>query len=79
MDHTETPARHGPLTGKALAHMATLESADIVLPTTDGREIRPRRGAKPIRNCSTLGVIRIARVLRVPVGEFFPDQVACTL
>jgi hypothetical protein len=32
---------------KALAQLATLQSADIVLPTTDGREIRLRRVAKP--------------------------------
>jgi transposase len=32
---------------QALAHLATLQSADIVLPTTDGREIRLRRVAKP--------------------------------
>lgn len=31
----------------ALAQLATLQSADIVLPTTDGREIRLRRVAKP--------------------------------
>ena len=35
-----TPAR-------ALALLATLQSADIVLPTTDGREIRLRRVATP--------------------------------
>jgi hypothetical protein len=35
-----TPAR-------ALACLASLHSADIVLPTTDGREIRLRRVAKP--------------------------------
>lgn len=35
-----TPAR-------ALAHLATLQSADIILPTTDGREIRLRRVATP--------------------------------
>ena len=32
---------------KALAQLATLQSADIVLPTTDGREIRLRRVAQP--------------------------------
>jgi transposase len=32
---------------QALAHLATLQSADIVLPTTDGREIRLRRVAQP--------------------------------
>ncbi len=35
-----TPAR-------ALAHLATRQSADIVLPTTDGREIRLRRVTAP--------------------------------
>ena len=35
-----TPAR-------ALARLATLQSADIVLPTTDGREIRLRRVTQP--------------------------------
>ncbi|MGH6781810.1 MAG: IS1634 family transposase, partial [Sphingomonadaceae bacterium] len=35
-----TPAR-------ALAQLATLQSADIVLPTTDGREIRLRRVTEP--------------------------------
>jgi transposase len=32
---------------QALAQLATLQSADIVLPTTDGREIRLRRVATP--------------------------------
>ncbi len=32
---------------QALAHLATLQSADIVLPTTDGREIRLRRVTQP--------------------------------
>ena len=37
---------------KALALLATLQSADIVLPTTDGREIRLRRitNRQPNRN-----------------------------
>jgi hypothetical protein len=35
-----TPAR-------ALALLATVQSADIILPTTDGREIRLRRVATP--------------------------------
>jgi transposase len=35
-----TPAR-------ALAQLATLQSADVILPTTDGREIRLRRVATP--------------------------------
>ena len=32
---------------KALALLSTLHSADIVLPTTDGREIRLRRVTEP--------------------------------
>jgi len=32
---------------KALALLSTLQSADIVLPTTDGREIRLRRITAP--------------------------------
>ena len=32
---------------QALALLSTLQSADIVLPTTDGREIRLRRVATP--------------------------------
>jgi hypothetical protein len=32
---------------KALALLSTLQSADIVLPTTDGREIRLRRTTEP--------------------------------
>ena len=32
---------------KALALLSTLQSADVVLPTTDGREIRLRRVTEP--------------------------------
>jgi hypothetical protein len=32
---------------KAIALLSTLQSADIVLPTTDGREIRLRRITEP--------------------------------
>jgi hypothetical protein len=35
--------------GKALALLSTLHSADIVLPTTDGRQIRLRRVTEPTR------------------------------
>jgi hypothetical protein len=35
---------------KALALLSTLQSADIVLPTTDGREIRLRRITAPTPN-----------------------------
>jgi len=32
---------------KALALLSTLQSADIILPTTDGRELRLRRVTEP--------------------------------
>src|SRR5882762_8474769 len=45
---------------RALAELATLQSADIVLPTTDGREIRLRRVTEPTleqkRILSELGI-----------------------
>jgi transposase len=39
---------------KALALLSTLQSADIVLPTTDGREIRLRRVTEPTREQKSL-------------------------
>jgi transposase len=42
---TETAQAMSPM--KALAMLSTLQSADIVLPTTDGREIRLRRITEP--------------------------------
>ena len=42
---TENPPSLSPM--KALALLSTLQSADIVLPTTDGREIRLRRITEP--------------------------------
>jgi transposase len=39
---------------KALALLSTLQSADIVLPTTDGREIRLRRITEPIAEQTSL-------------------------
>jgi hypothetical protein len=44
-DATENTPPLSPL--KALALLSTLQSADIVLPTTDGREIRLRRITEP--------------------------------
>jgi transposase len=41
-------------TMKALSLMSTLQSADIVLPTTDGREIRLRRITEPTAEQKTL-------------------------
>ena len=38
----------------AIALLSTLQSADIVLPTTDGREIRPRRITEPTANPAAL-------------------------
>jgi hypothetical protein len=49
---------------KALAPLSTRHSADIVLPTTDGREIRLRRikeptpsSARALEGCRFLGVL----------------------
>jgi len=39
---------------KALALLSTLQSADIVLPTTDGREIRLRRITEPTNEQKSL-------------------------
>ena len=39
---------------KALALLSTLQSADIVLPTTDGHEIRLRRITEPTTEQKTL-------------------------
>ena len=39
---------------KAIALLATLQSADIVLPTTDGREIRLRRITEPTADQKSL-------------------------
>jgi hypothetical protein len=39
---------------KALALLSTLQSADIVLPTADGREIRLRRITEPTAEQKTL-------------------------
>ena len=50
MGHAETPVAAERLNlspSKALALLSTLVSADIVLPTTDGREIRLRRVTTP--------------------------------
>ena len=48
-------ASHSPLSPmRALASAATLHSADIVLPTTDGREIRLRRVTTPTAEQQTL-------------------------
>src|ERR1700728_3748629 len=45
---SQVPPRAQPLSPmKALALLSTLQSADIVLPTTDGREIRLRRITEP--------------------------------
>jgi len=43
-----------PSPARALAVAATLHSADIVLPTTDGREIRLRRVTTPTAEQQTL-------------------------
>lgn len=50
LGHVETPLHRrgtGLTPARALALLATLQSADIILPTTDGREIRLRRVTRP--------------------------------
>jgi hypothetical protein len=54
---------------KACALLSTLQRADIVLPTTDGREIRLRRIAEPKLLPQQLGVN-----LPVRVPTQFPFQ-----
>ena len=46
---------------RALALLSTLQSADIVLPTTDGREIRLRRITEPtVEQKSLLQQLKLA-------------------
>jgi transposase len=48
-------AKHSELTpARALALLATVQSVDIILPTTDGREIRLRRVTTPTREQQSL-------------------------
>jgi transposase len=61
-----TPAR-------ALALLATLQSADIILPTTDGREIRLRRVTQP-----TLEQQRLLDQLEIPMPSHLEWNAECS-
>ena len=54
---------------KAIALLSTLQSADIVLPTTDGREIRLRRITEPTAEQKAL-----LRQLGISLPEHLPVQ-----
>jgi|SRR5579872_6121074 len=58
---------------KALALLSTLQSADIALPTTDGREIRLRRIAEP-----TAGQKSLLRHLGLSLPERFELNRKCS-
>src|SRR5206468_5780325 len=53
---------------KALSLMSTLQSADIILPTTDGREIRLRRITEPTAE---------QKSLLQQLGLSLPDRLEC--
>jgi hypothetical protein len=59
---------------KALALLSTLQSADIVLPTTDGREIRLRRVTEPDAEQKSL-----LRQLGVTLPERFQLNRKCSV
>jgi len=58
---------------QALAHLATLQSADIVLPTTDGREIRLRRVTEP-----TPEQQRLLAQLEIPIPTHLERNTECS-
>ncbi|MGH9386049.1 MAG: IS1634 family transposase [Vicinamibacterales bacterium] len=58
---------------QALAHLATLQSADIVLPTTDGREIRLRRVTEP-----TPEQQRLLDQLEIPIPTHLEWNAECS-
>ena len=59
---------------RALAMLSTLQSADIVLPTTDGREIRLRRITEPTAEQKSL-----LRQLGIRLPEHFAPQPKCSV
>jgi len=59
---------------KALALLSTLQSADIVLPTTDGREIRLRRITEPTADQKSL-----LRHLGISLPERFELNLKCSV
>ena len=58
---------------KAIALLSTLQSADIVLPTTDGREIRLRRITEPTTEQKSL-----LRLLGISLPEHLRFQLKCS-
>jgi hypothetical protein len=58
---------------KAIALLSTLQSADIVLPTTDGREIRLRRITEPTAEQKSL-----LRQLEINLPEHLRFQRKCS-
>ncbi len=58
---------------RALAELATLQSADIVLPTTDGREIRLRRITEP-----SAGQQRLLRQLGIDLPQQLQFNQQCS-
>ena len=59
---------------KALARLSTLQSADIVLPTTNGREIRLRRITEPTAEQKSL-----LQQLRLTLPESFERNQDCSV
>ena len=59
---------------KALALLSTLQSADIVLPTTDGREIRLRRITEPTAEQKSL-----LHQLGLTLPDRFGNQSKCSV
>jgi hypothetical protein len=58
---------------RAIALLSTLQSADIVLPTTDGREIRLRRITEPTAEQKSL-----LRQLNLTLPERFQFNRECS-
>jgi hypothetical protein len=58
---------------KALALLSTLQSADIVLPTADGREIRLRRVTEPTTEQKSL-----LHHLSLSLPQRFNSQLKCS-
>jgi transposase len=59
---------------KALALLSTLQSADIVLPTTDGREIRLRRITEPTADQRSL-----LQQLAIPLPDHLEFKLKCSV
>jgi len=59
---------------KAIALLSTLQSADIILPTTDGRELRLRRVTEPNAEQKSL-----LHQLRISLPERFELNRKCSV